>query len=334
MRISFLSLVAALFILSYAPGALAESVMTQNLSLGSRGAQVLALQQALNGDPDTRIASSGPGSPGYETDYFGSLTKAAVMRFQEKYASEILAPAGLSRGNGYVGFYTRTKLNALSTSNAPNEISEVTPPTTTSPPPASAASLPASSAPTPAQQNPNLENLDTFLSFVDSEATKKGLSATHIAAIKDQFIKTAATTTDLRAAFSKMAIRTPNQAVEDDSVVGRALAMIERAIEKVFMPERALAGAGVPFGGALLYASPCFCSGTWIIGIQPLPPTYATLLTYMPGSQANLSYNIPVTSELLGFYAPGAGVCLVPGTPCFYVPNGGLITPMVGSSPI
>jgi hypothetical protein len=331
MRISFLSLVATFFVLSYAPGALAENAMTQNLSLGSRGASVLALQQALNRDPDTRIASSGPGAPGYETNYFGSLTKAAVMRFQEKYASEVLAPAGLSQSNGYVGLYTRTKLNALSTLNVPHEIS-VTAPPATPPPPAGAASLPAPSASTPAQQNPNLENLDTFLSFVDSEATKQGLSSTYIAAIKDQFIKTAATTTDLRAAFSKMAIRTSPQTMGNDSVIGRALAMIERALEKVFMPERALAGAGVPFGGALLYASPCFCSGTWIIGIQPLPPTYATLLSYMPGSQAYLSYNIPVTSELLGYYAPGAGVCLVPGTPCFYVPNGGLITPMVGSS--
>lgn len=87
---------------------------TANLSLGSSGVQVSALQRILNRDSDTRVASAGPGSLGNETTYFGLLTQAAVARFQEKYAGEILAPAALTHGNGYVGSYTRAKLNALS----------------------------------------------------------------------------------------------------------------------------------------------------------------------------------------------------------------------------
>ncbi|MDD3531515.1 MAG: hypothetical protein PHV99_02930 [Candidatus Pacebacteria bacterium] len=90
--------------------------LTTNLMPGSRGMQVIVLQKILNRDPETRITSAGLGSPGNETDMFGPLTKAAVIRFQEKYAQEILVPAGLARGNGYVGSYTRNKLNSLSSS--------------------------------------------------------------------------------------------------------------------------------------------------------------------------------------------------------------------------
>ncbi|MBP9686858.1 MAG: hypothetical protein KBD66_03610, partial [Candidatus Doudnabacteria bacterium] len=45
--------------------------------------------------------------------FFGLLTKKAVVRFQEKYADEILLPTGNSRGTGYVGQYTRRKINDL-----------------------------------------------------------------------------------------------------------------------------------------------------------------------------------------------------------------------------
>jgi peptidoglycan hydrolase-like protein with peptidoglycan-binding domain len=50
---------------------------------------------------------------GLVTGNFLSLTKAAVIRFQEKYAEEILVPLGLERGTGYVGLATRNKINSL-----------------------------------------------------------------------------------------------------------------------------------------------------------------------------------------------------------------------------
>ena len=50
---------------------------------------------------------------GLVTGNFANLTMAAVTRFQEKYASEILAPLGLSAGTGYVGPSTRAKINQL-----------------------------------------------------------------------------------------------------------------------------------------------------------------------------------------------------------------------------
>jgi len=44
---------------------------------------------------------------------FYSLTSQAVIRFQEKYASEILNPIGLSKGTGYFGQRTRQVANSL-----------------------------------------------------------------------------------------------------------------------------------------------------------------------------------------------------------------------------
>ena len=50
---------------------------------------------------------------GLVTGNFLSLTNAAVIRFQEKYAPEILNPLGLERGTGFVGLRTRAKINQL-----------------------------------------------------------------------------------------------------------------------------------------------------------------------------------------------------------------------------
>ena len=332
MRTTILSLTLFLTVFSYSAYANAQvsspTIFTANLSLGSSGEQVMALQRFLNQDPDTRIANIGTGSPGYETNYFGSLTKTAVVRFQEKYASEILTPAGLVRGNGYVGFYTRTKISALL--NPPIVQSDSTPstyvaPVTQTPPPTVLTTTPI---------NPNLKNLDKLLIALEDVAKKQGSSAADIATIKKEILKVTATTTDLQAAFEEIVRKQSNQSAKNDSFFDRVLSIVNQALEKTFLPTHALAAIGVPFGGALLAAIPCFCSATWLLYISPLPPSFAAVLTYIPGSQAFLSYNIPATSWLLGDHIPGAGVCLIPGTPCWYIPSEGMITPTVGSSPL
>ena len=88
-------------------------VFSSVLKVGSMSNEVKCLQALLNQDPSTRVLSSGPGSSGYEIILFGFATKAAVVKFQEKYASEILAPSGLTAGTGILGPATRAKLNSL-----------------------------------------------------------------------------------------------------------------------------------------------------------------------------------------------------------------------------
>lgn len=333
----------------------ASSVFTINLSLGSSGAQVVALQKILNQALDTRIASAGPGSPGNETGYFGALTKAAVVRFQEKYANEVLVPAGLARGNGRVGLYTRVKLNELSASTSavsavgantsvtqvaqsapePTTIStsvtqSVTQPATTSTP--VVPSSQAFSVSTTVPQNPNLVGLDEYLVVLEKVAVKQGYSAAAIATMKEGVRKQAATTTDMRATFLKMVQNKSNKSAKNDSLIGKALATIEQAFGRIFIPERARAAPVLtPFGGLILYASPCD-GGIWNIELTPLPPAFPVLLSYMSGSQAFLSYNIPLPDIwLLGMYEPvPMAYCWVGIVP---YPSEGLITSDVGSSP-
>ena len=86
---------------------------SQNLALGSRGEEVRYLQKFLNSDPDTQVAYTGYGSPGWETTYFGYSTRLAVIKFQNKYASEVLYPIRKTRGTGFWGSLSIAKANSL-----------------------------------------------------------------------------------------------------------------------------------------------------------------------------------------------------------------------------
>ena len=79
---------------------------TRSLSLGTYGEDVRELQQLMNQDPETQIATSGEGSPGNETTYYGLLTEEAVKKFQDKH--NIVTPE--SSGYGWFGPLTAAKL--------------------------------------------------------------------------------------------------------------------------------------------------------------------------------------------------------------------------------
>ncbi len=81
------------------PPACQGITFTRTLKYGMSGNDVKCLQALLNVTP--------------QTGYFGPLTRAAVIKFQEDNADEILAPLGLTSGTGVVGPATRAKLNQM-----------------------------------------------------------------------------------------------------------------------------------------------------------------------------------------------------------------------------
>jgi peptidoglycan hydrolase-like protein with peptidoglycan-binding domain len=118
MRISFVVAPILSFILISTAIPAEAYTFPNNLQLGAQGEDVKQLQIILNQDPTTQVATTGPGAPGNETTYFGPATKAAVIKFQNKYASEVLYPAGLYTGSGYFGPLSRAKINNLKVTNS------------------------------------------------------------------------------------------------------------------------------------------------------------------------------------------------------------------------
>jgi uncharacterized membrane protein YgcG len=86
----------------------------KNLRQGDTVApDVSYLQYILNQSADTQVAATGSGSLENLTNYFGAKTQVSVLKFQEKYRSEILTPANLAVPTGFVGEKTRAKLNQI-----------------------------------------------------------------------------------------------------------------------------------------------------------------------------------------------------------------------------
>jgi hypothetical protein len=79
-------------------------LLASNLKVGMKSEDVKILQQLLINEGFWRSEAS-------ITSYFGPATRAAVMKFQDRYKEAILYPLGLTAPTGFFGPYTRKYLN-------------------------------------------------------------------------------------------------------------------------------------------------------------------------------------------------------------------------------
>jgi hypothetical protein len=109
-----------IFLLCAVPLSLNAYSFTRAMRIGSAGQDVLELQKVLNADVRTQVTTQGDGSKGHETTYFGQKTKQAVINLQNLFSAQILAPVGLSVGNGFVGNSTLKFLNSYNATTSTN----------------------------------------------------------------------------------------------------------------------------------------------------------------------------------------------------------------------
>jgi len=85
---------------------LENKVLLGDLKPGDQGKQVSLLQNWLAKEFSIE-------SPSFNSGLFNQATKDYVIRFQEKYATDILIPQGQTKGTGIVDLATRKKLNQI-----------------------------------------------------------------------------------------------------------------------------------------------------------------------------------------------------------------------------
>lgn len=83
------------------------SLWSNNLTIGNTGSKVKSLQRVLinEGLWEAKVGATG---------YFGPITRASLVKFQERYNREILQPLNLKAGTGYFGPKSRNYISNIS----------------------------------------------------------------------------------------------------------------------------------------------------------------------------------------------------------------------------
>ena len=342
-----------------------------NLKLGDYGEDVLALQKILNLDQDTKVADIGAGSPGNETKYFGKATEKAIVKFQEKYKDEVLIPANLSFGAGYVGKLTLKKLkfisqdpsfviqnklknkdiyveSIISLDRNDNEIKIDNKTTVLNKPVGNFVEVPIKDKKTnikisltwdpKTEKNPNLENYDYSMSVINKVGTEQGYSKDDLLKVKKIIDEELATTTNLQALFVKENLKNITASVLPNDVFFSFINGPAKGFRKVisnisdFVLPKVEAQVGMDYGARILTSILCTCSANWLITLMPIGMG-PTLLTHYSGAQSYMNFNVPFATYIIGKYQPGGAPCMmISGPSCVTIPSQGMTTPFMGSS--
>jgi len=334
-------LIPAIFLLvnSIAYAQLGTDVYWRDLSVGATGQDVKELQILLNNDPETLVSESGAGSLGNETEYFGSKTKDAVIRFQDKYYEEVLKTVNLSHGTGYVGASTRRKLN-----NLVNSITSYSKPIVQENNSASVQqSDPQKLENTNTVNETNYKNntwqteysqiqydKETFFESIKKIGSLQGMEESELAKI-DSLVREEAKKQGYGKNFVPEVLGSGGKIYETQANPFSLRGFFGKLFSLV-TPNSAQAISGTPFGGRVLFPFLCTCSGNWLITITPHAPSYVVLLTYYTGTQIYMGYNIPFTLAMVGEYTQGSQCAIYAGVTCVSVPSQGQIGSGTGSS--
>lgn len=178
----------------------------------------------------------------------------------------------------------------------------------------------------------NLENIDYLISEVKKIGVKQNMSNEKLLAAEKVIREAVATSTDLMAEFYKSA-NIKYTSAEGEGFFKKLLSLFN--FIKISQAQSAM---GTAFGGQVMSAIKCTCNPTaWLVTFMPLQPTYATLLSYLSGTQLYLN-KVPVPHAkqyFLGFYdsTSATTICkMISGPTCITLPDWGLIMPTVSSS--
>lgn len=334
--------IVVLFFLMFSPLVTNAQMFVRNLSLGDTGQDVLELQMFLNTNTQTQVASTGPGSAGNETTYFGPLTHASVLRFQNLYAENILVPLGLTKGTGFFGPSTRSYIASLSQS----EDGELKPTTEDI-----NSSEPELIDTGKELRDLALENFDAYSQlfldkleedFSDSEIEqildniKKGVKT----ADYEGLIKNQQTSASVENILEKMREAGASPGPETEDILRQIMddpEPISGLFINLLLPKKAYAQSLLtPYSSLLNIPYPCTCTGglvwqMYITGYIYGVPTELSL-DYFLGTQWYSFYTLPWAQRQLGFFIPGGVSCWQIAFPCVVIPSFGTVMPIVGSS--